>query len=245
MKHTAKPRRDPAPLLAFGAHPDDVEFGCGGIVARETSAGRSAHIVVCSRGEAGSNGTPAARTAEARRAASLLGATVEFIRLDGDAKLEVKVSHALRLAAVIRRVRPEFVLAPTLEENQHPDHARLGRLVRDAVRLARYGGVAELRRKKAHAVGALLLYPVGPGAEPPGIPALLLDISESGVFGAWKASMQAHASQMRTRNYVELQVARARVLGLACGAQYAQALYPADPVLIGSLAALSRPARGH
>ena len=244
MKPTARSPRDPAPLLAFGAHPDDVEFGCGGIVAREVAGGRDAHVVVCSRGEAGSNGTPARRTAEARKAASILGVSVEFIRLDGDAKLEVKASHALRLAAVIRRVRPEFVLAPTLEENQHPDHARLGRLVRDAVRLARYGGVSELRGAKPHAIGALLHYAVGPGAEPAGIPAVLISISAPKVFDAWKASMEAHASQLRTRNYVDLQVARARVLGLGAGVEYAQALYPSDPIILGSLAPLARSARG-
>jgi LmbE family N-acetylglucosaminyl deacetylase len=220
-----------------------VEFGCGGIVANEVLCGRPAHLVVCSRGESGSNGTPAVRTKEARRAASVLGATIEFLRLDGDARLEVKAAHAMRLASIIRRVRPEFVLAPTLEENQHPDHSRLGRLVRDAVRLARYGGMAGLRRLKPHAAGALLFYAVGPGCEPPGVPALLVDISAREVFRAWKSSMEAHASQLRTRNYVDLQVARARVLGLAAGVDYAQALYPSDAVVLGSLAPLARPAR--
>ena len=57
-----------APLLVFGAHPDDIEFGCGGIIARETLAGRKAHFVVCSRGEAGTHGTPKQRTAEAKKA---------------------------------------------------------------------------------------------------------------------------------------------------------------------------------
>ena len=60
-----------APLLAFGAHPDDIEFGCGGVIARETHAGRKAHFVVCSRGEAGSFGTPKLRVAEAKKAAAL------------------------------------------------------------------------------------------------------------------------------------------------------------------------------
>src|ERR1019366_1443897 len=222
MKPTARSPRDPAPLLAFGAHPDDIEFGCGGIVAREVAGGRAAHLVVCSRGEAGSSGSPSRRTAEARRAAAALGATLEFMRLDGDARLEVKASPALRLAAVIRRVRPEFVLAPTLEGNQHPDHSRLGRLVRDAARLARYGGLSGMGGTKPHAIGALLFYAVGPGAEPAGTAPLLISISEPKVFGAWKASMEAHASQMRTRNYVDLQVARARVLGLGAGVEYAQ-----------------------
>jgi LmbE family N-acetylglucosaminyl deacetylase len=81
------------------------------------------------------------------------GATVEFVELDGDASLEAKAAHALELAAVIRRVRPGIVLAPSLVENQHPDHPRLGRLVRDAARIARYGGVAKLRARPAHAIG--------------------------------------------------------------------------------------------
>lgn len=62
------------PLLAFGAHPDDVEFGCGGVVLNETRAGREAHLVVCSRGESGSHGTPKRRIGEARKAGKLLGA---------------------------------------------------------------------------------------------------------------------------------------------------------------------------
>src|SRR5690348_15962476 len=90
---------DLAPLLAFGAHPDDIEFGCGGVIARETKTGRPVHLVICSRGEAGSRGTPKGRTAEAKMAASLLGATIEFLKLDADAHLEVRAVHAIKLAA--------------------------------------------------------------------------------------------------------------------------------------------------
>ena len=73
-----------APLLAFGAHPDDLEFACGGVIAKETHLGRAVHLVVCSRGEAGTHGTPAQRVAEAEKSAALLGATIEFIELDGE-----------------------------------------------------------------------------------------------------------------------------------------------------------------
>src|SRR6185436_16105828 len=79
---------DAAAMLAFGAHPDDIEFGCGGVIAQETDAGRAAHFVVCSRGEAATHGEPEQRVEEARRAAALLGATVEFVELDGDSHLE-------------------------------------------------------------------------------------------------------------------------------------------------------------
>jgi LmbE family N-acetylglucosaminyl deacetylase len=133
-------------LLVFGAHPDDIEFGCGGIVAGETRTGHKVHLVICSRGEAGSHGTPAQRTKEATAAAAILGATVEFIELDGDAHLEIRAAHAIKIAGILRRFRPNLVLAPSVVENQHPDHYRLGKLVRDAARLARYGGLKELRR---------------------------------------------------------------------------------------------------
>src|SRR5580658_2816825 len=151
MKRTPKSRRDAAlPLLAFGAHPDDIEFACGAVVAAETRGGRPAHLVVCSRGEAASHGTAARRVAEAKKSAAILGATVEFIDLDGDAHLELRVAHAIKLAEILRRIRPGIVLAPSLVENQHPDHASLGKLSRDAARLARYGGVDELRSSPPH-----------------------------------------------------------------------------------------------
>jgi LmbE family N-acetylglucosaminyl deacetylase len=231
----------PPSLLAFGAHPDDIEFGAGGIVARETRAGRRVHFVVGSRGEAGTNGTPAQRVREAKAAAKVLGATIEFIALDGDARLELKAAHARKLAAVIRRVKPDIVLAPTTEPNQHPDHWRLGQLVRDAMRLARYGGLRELKSRPPHAAGQLFFYALSPGSVPVNIQPVIIDITD--VTGIWTKSMEAHASQMKTRNYVDLQLARARVLGLDAGVGYAQALFPNDPLLFDSLASLSRGVR--
>ncbi len=227
------------PVLAFGAHPDDLEFGCGGIIARETAAGRAVHFVVCSRGEAGTNGTPKQRTAEAKKAAATLGATIEFIELEGDAHLEVKAAHALKLAAIIRRVRPSIVLAPTVEQNQHPDHWRLGIMVRDATRLARYGGLKELKKQPAHAIGNLFFYAVSSEAEPNDLQPVLIDISDLEIMAAWVASMDAHASQMKTRNYVEFQLARAKVHGMRAGVDYAQPLYPNDAIVVNSLAELS------
>jgi len=233
---------DLPPLLAFGAHPDDLEFGAGGIIARETRARRPVHLVVCSRGEAGTNGTPAIRTREARAAAKILGATLEFLELDGDARLEIKTAHALTLAKIIRRVRPGAVLAPTTEPNQHPDHWRLGTLVRDATRLARYGGLDGLNARAPHAIGQLFFYALGPGSEP-ATPPVLIDLSAPELVATWTKAMEAHASQMKTRNYVELQLARARVRGLDAGVAHAQALWPNDPLVFDSLATLARGAR--
>jgi LmbE family N-acetylglucosaminyl deacetylase len=243
MKPTLKSTAERPSLLAFGAHPDDVEFGCGGVIARETGAGRAAHLVVCSRGEAATHGTPAQRAAEAKKAAALLGATVEFVGLGGDAHFEVRAAHALKLAAIIRRVRPGIVVAPSLVENQHPDHPRLGQLVRDAARLARYGGLKELRRSPPHAIEQLFFYAVTPEAEPTDLARVLINISDPKILAAWTAAMAAHASQARSRNYVELQLARARVNGLRAGIGYAMALFPNDPLVVHSLAQLSGSAR--
>jgi N-acetylglucosamine malate deacetylase 1 len=238
----SKPRPEPGPLVAFGAHPDDVEFGCGGVIALETRAGRPAHVVVCSRGESGSHGTPEQRAQECQDAARLLGASLEVIELDGDAHLDIKAAHAIRLAGVIRRLRPAVVLAPTFVENQHPDHSRLGRLVRDAARIARYGGVAELRELAPHAIGQLFYYAMAPGAEPPDVTPVLVDVSAPEVLSAWTAAMEAHASQVKARAYVEMQRTRARVNGLRAGIGHAIALYPNDPPVVDSLARLGRTA---
>lgn len=244
MKRTPKSQADLLPLLAFGAHPDDIEFGCGGVIAKETFLGRSAYLVICSQGEAGSHGTPKQRVVEAKKAAKLLGASLEFIELDGDARLEIKLAHALRLARIVRRVKPAFVLAPSVVENQHPDHWRLGCLVRDAVRLARYGGVKELRNLVPHTIGQVLFYAVTPEAEPRDVTPVFIDVSGPEIVDAWTTAMQAHASQTAARAYVELQLTRARANGLQAGISHAIKLFPGNPFVLDCLAPLSRGARG-
>jgi LmbE family N-acetylglucosaminyl deacetylase len=235
MKRALKSRLEQAPLLAFGAHPDDIEFGCGGVIAKETRAGREAHFAVCSRGESASAGTPVQRIREAKRAAQLLGASLEFIELDGDAHLEVRAIHAVKLAGIIRRLKPGVVLAPSLVENQHPDHPRLGQLVRDACRLARYGGIRELRKTPAHAIEQLFYYAVTTEAEPSNVMPVLSDVSSPDVLQAWTSAMEAHATQVSDRNYVELQLTRARLRGLRAGISHAIALFPNDPLVLDSL----------
>jgi LmbE family N-acetylglucosaminyl deacetylase len=197
-------------------------------------------VVVCSRGESASYGTPEERLEECRSGARAMGASLELIELDGDAHLEEKAAHAIRLAGVIRRLRPAIVLAPSLVENQHPDHYRLGRLARDAARIARYGGIAELGELPPHAIEQLFFYAMSPGAEPRDISPILVDVSAPEVLAAWTAAMEAHATQVKARAYVEMQLTRARANGLRAGVGHAIALYPNDPPLVDSLARLGR-----
>jgi LmbE family N-acetylglucosaminyl deacetylase len=242
MKLTSNLTPNSNSLIAFGAHPDDIEFGCGAVIAQHTRLGNIAHLVVCSRGEAGTYGTPEVRTQEAQAAAKILRATIDILELDGDAHLEVKAAHTVRLAQVLRQVRPEIVLAPSPEPNQHPDHSKLGQMVRDATRLARYGGVAELKDLPPVAVRQLWFYALSLDSEPRDISPVLFDVSSPEVIADWTAAMEAHQSQTTARAYVQLQLTRARLQGVRAGIEYAIALFPNDPPVINSLTAMSKAA---
>ena len=221
-------------VLAVGAHPDDIEFGAGGVLLKEAERGAKIHLLICSRGESGSSGSGKERVRECEAAAELLGASLRFLDFGGDAKIEYTRKEALVIAGIARELRPNIVLAPTTVANQHPDHVAVGMIARDALRLARYGGIEELKGFTSHAVDSLLHYAITPEAEPRDVTALLVEIGP--VFEKWVKLMECHASQMKTRNYVELQTARARMLGLQAGGAYAQALYPNDRLLIEDLA---------
>ncbi|MBC2604531.1 PIG-L family deacetylase [Pelagicoccus albus] len=220
-------------ILAVGAHPDDIEFGCGAILLKEASLGSHIGLLVCSLGEAGSNGTPEVREQECREASSLLEASLTFLDCGGDSKIEASRANALLIAKEIRRLRPDVVLAPTDTVNQHPDHVAISNVTRDAARLARYGGLEELKAFSPHAVESLFYYAITPGAAREGGTPFLVDVSP--FVSAWEALMNCHASQMKTRNYLELQVSNSRTLGLQMGVTHGQALWPNDPVVIDSL----------
>jgi N-acetylglucosamine malate deacetylase 1 len=221
-------------ILAVGAHPDDIEFACGGILLVEAARGSKLFLCVCSRGESGTNGTPDEREAEARQAAELFPAQLDFCDLGGDAHIAASIENALEIARRIRLVRPDILLGPVTSPNQHPDHAIVGHLCRDAARLARYGGISELRDLPPHAVTHCFGYAVTPAAEPARDQASIwLDISAQ--FDRWIEVMKCHRTQLRTRDYIELQTARARLLGVEAGVPYAQALFATDHFLAKSL----------
>lgn len=219
----------PTRWLAFGAHPDDLEFGAGGILLAAAGSGAALHLVLGSRGESGTNGSPDEREAEARAAAEQLGANLSWIELGGDAHMRKTLPHALRIARIVREVRPQLVLAPTTVPEQHPDHVVVGELVRDALRLARYGKVAELLDLQPWVASRFFQYAIGQSAEPRDAARLVIDVSAH--EAAWERLMQCHASQMKTRRYVEMQMARARACGLQSGVELAQMLYSVEPLV--------------
>jgi bacillithiol biosynthesis deacetylase BshB1 len=225
-------------ILAIGPHPDDIEFGCAAILIKEAKRGRRVKMLVLSLGEAGSAGTPDIRKQESIRAAELIGASIEFFDFGGDCHLKYTPQNAFRIAAEIRKFKPEIVLAPHPQENQHPDHSVVGNLARDACRFARYGGLEELRPHPVHRVSNLFFYNITQHLQ---MPDLVVDISE--VVAEWEAVMNCHQSQVLSKGYIDLQKTGARMLGLTIGTEYAMGVFVNDPVRVDSLSDLTLSSR--
>lgn len=122
-------------VLAFGAHPDDVELFCGGIVIRLGELGHTTAVADLTRGEKASHGSPEERAREAEAASAELGlAWRDNLELP-DTELAATTNQITKVVALLRRRRPELVLAPWLED-RHPDHAAASQLVTRAVYFA-------------------------------------------------------------------------------------------------------------
>ena len=124
-----------ADVLAFGAHPDDIELGCGGTLAKLASTGRSIVLVDMVRGELGTRGTVVTRRQEATAAAGILGVTTrENLDLeDGNLRATTPAKH--KVVEVVRRWKPQLVLIPHWRV-RHPDHAHASELAYEGIFLA-------------------------------------------------------------------------------------------------------------
>lgn len=118
-------------ILAFGAHPDDVELSCSGTLAKEVSLGKKVGIVDLTRGELGTRGSKEIRDAEAKKAAEIMGihARENLNMRDGFFINDEK--HQLEIIKMIRKYRPEIVLCNAIDD-RHIDHPKGSRLVSDA-----------------------------------------------------------------------------------------------------------------
>lgn len=127
-------------LLAFGPHPDDVEIGLGGTLAKHAALGHSVGLCDLTRGEMSSNGTPEQRVQEAEAARKVLGAAWRDNLALPDRAIGTSPDHTLRVVEIIRRVRPRTIAIPYWND-RHPDHESSAAMLRDAVfnaKLKRY-----------------------------------------------------------------------------------------------------------
>lgn len=117
-------------ILAFGAHPDDVELGCGATVAKEISLGKKVGIVDLTRGELGTRGSAEIRDTEAAKAAEILGVAVRENLRFRDGFFVNDETHQLEIIKMIRKYRPEIVLCNAIDD-RHIDHGKGSKLVSD------------------------------------------------------------------------------------------------------------------
>jgi bacillithiol biosynthesis deacetylase BshB1 len=119
-------------VMAFGAHPDDIELGCGGTLVKMADHGRSVILVDMTLGEMGTRGTTETRKAEAAEAARIIGAVGrENLALE-DGNIHTDQEAKRRVAEVIRTYRPRIVVVP-YHQDRHPDHYRTSELVYEGV----------------------------------------------------------------------------------------------------------------
>ena len=118
-------------ILAFGAHPDDVELGCGATIAKEISLGKRVGIVDLTRGELGTRGSADIRDVEAANAAKILGVSVRENLDFADGFFVNDKKNQLEVIKMIRKYRPEIVLCNAIDD-RHIDHPKGSDLVSDA-----------------------------------------------------------------------------------------------------------------
>ena len=158
----------PSRALAVAAHPDDVEFGCGGTLAKWAAAGCHIHHLICTDGSKGSWDPKqdvaelvARRQEEQREASRALGGSGDVVFLGWpDGELEAGIRQRWEVAYWIRRVRPDVVLGhdPWRRYRLHPDHRNAGLLVTEAIVAARDPHFFPEQGEAPHRPGVLLLW---------------------------------------------------------------------------------------
>lgn len=219
-------------ILAFGAHPDDLEFGCGGILAKAASQKKSIVMVDLTLGDKGTHGSPEIRYQEGMDAAKVINAKRIFLDFK-DCEIIDSYEGRLKLVKVIREFRPKIVIAPMWKGGlNHPDHLACGVIVRSACRYARFAKI--LPELPPHRPGVLLHYLVW---DPEKID-FIIDVSEQ--IEIWKQMMACHASQLQTFSYPEWVLKGAASLGTLINKPYAQGLIAGHPVIIDDLDCISQ-----
>lgn len=118
-------------ILAFGAHPDDVELGCAGTILKEISLGKKVGVVDLTRGELGTRGSAEIRDREADAAGKILGLSVRENLSFRDGFFVNDEKHQLEIITMIRKYQPEIVLCNAIDD-RHIDHEKGSKLVSDA-----------------------------------------------------------------------------------------------------------------
>jgi len=221
-------------LLAIGPHPDDIEIGIGGTVAKHAALGHRVGLCDLTAGEMGSNGTIEERLAEAEAARGVLGALWRINLRLPDRALGADTAHVRRVAGMIRRARPRVVAVPYWSD-RHPDHVAASALVTEGV------FSAGLRRYQADGdpwkAEWVCYYFINDSAAP----SFVVDVSEhydtkrralaSHVTQFAPAAPDAVATRLTSARFQQLIESRDAQFGALAGVAFAEGFVVKQPVL--------------
>ena len=223
----------PCDLLVFGPHPDDIEIGLGGTVARHAAEGQRVGLIDLSAGELGTNGTPEIRQREAQEAAKVLGAVFRENLGWPDGAIINTPTLVKSAVAAIRRHRPRAIAAPYWND-RHPDHIGASEALRTAAfssGLRRYAAAGDPWR-----ADWVCYYFINDGAAP----SFVIDVSAH--YEAKRAALACYGSQfapkgddaaptrLTTAGFRRLIESRDAQFGAQAGVAYAEGVVVHEPV---------------
>jgi len=228
----------PVDVLAIGPHPDDIEIGVGGIVAKHVALGHRVGLCDLTAGEMGSNGTVEERLAEAEAARAVLGAMWRVNLRLPDRAIGKDTEHVRLVASLVRRARPRVVVVPYWSD-RHPDHISASELASEAV------FSAGLRRFPADGESwkpeRLCYYFINDAASP----SFVVDVSAHydvkrralacHVTQFAPSSADAVATRLTTARFQQLIESRDAQFGALVGVAYAEGLVVKYPILASHL----------
>jgi bacillithiol biosynthesis deacetylase BshB1 len=225
-------------VLVFGPHPDDIEIGVGGAVARHAALGLRVGLCDLTAGEMGTNGTPERRLAEAQAASEVLGAAWRENLRWPDRAIGKAPSQLAEAVGFIRRHRPRTIVIPYWSD-RHPDHVAASELLTEAAftaGLQRYGTNGEAW--KADWVCYYFINDAAP-------PSFVIDVSDH--YDRKCAALDCHtspfersesgaqATRLNTPVFRKLIESRDAQFGALAGVRWAEGLVVRDPIVRGTL----------
>jgi N-acetylglucosamine malate deacetylase 1 len=221
-------------LLVFGPHPDDLEIGMGGTIARHTSVGMRVGLCDLTAGELGSNGTPEERLAEAEAARLVLGAVWRMNLQWPDRRIGKDPAHLDEAVSFIRRHQPKVVAIPYWFD-RHPDHVAASELLTEAAfnaGLRRYAAAGE-----AWKADWICYYFINDSATP----SFVVDVSE--YYEQKRLALECHTSQftppapgimstrLNTPLFMQLIDSRDAQFGALAGVNRAEGFIVREPIV--------------
>ena len=221
-------------LLVFGPHPDDLEIGLGGSIAKHAAMGLRVGLCDLTAGEMGSNGTVDERLAEAEAAREVLGATWRVNLRWPDRGIGSNDDHVRRAAELVRRARPRAVALPYWSD-RHPDHIAASNILTDAIfnsGLRRYAAEGEPWKPDMTSY-----YFINESAAP----SFVIDVTDH--YDTKRRALACHASQFRpaatdavhTRltspRFTKLIESRDAQFGALAGVDFAEGFVVREPLL--------------